>query len=96
MTPDELHETVHCTVADAEKWADPLTQAMDEFEINTPARQAAFLAQVAHESGCFRWTTEIWGPTQAQARYSGRVDLGNMQQAALQNAQDAGDNTGHF
>lgn len=28
----------------------PLNEAMAEFEINTPERQAAFLAQVAHES----------------------------------------------
>lgn len=29
---------------------DPLNAAMAEFDINTPARQAAFLAQVGHES----------------------------------------------
>lgn len=29
----------------------PLNAAMEEFEINTPARQAAFLAQILHESG---------------------------------------------
>lgn len=28
----------------------PLQQAMDEFQINTPLRIAAFLAQLAHES----------------------------------------------
>ena len=48
-------------------------------EINTPARVAAFLAQVGHESGGFRYTTEIWGPTTAQQRYDGRKDLGNPQ-----------------
>lgn len=31
-------------------FVEPLNSAMDEFEINTPERQAAFLAQVAHES----------------------------------------------
>lgn len=50
---------------------------MAEYHIDTPARQAAFLAQIAHESGCFRWVREIWGPTQAQMRYEGRPDLGN-------------------
>lgn len=79
MTPDELHEAVACTVHDAERWAEPLTAAMDEYEINTPARQAAFLAQIAHESGCFRWVREIWGPTNAQSRYEGRQDLGNTE-----------------
>ena len=32
-------------------WAGPLNAAMERFEINTPPRVAAFLAQVAHESG---------------------------------------------
>lgn len=46
-----------------------LKRAMDEFQINTPARQAAFLAQLAHESAEFRFMEEIWGPTDAQRRY---------------------------
>jgi putative chitinase len=46
-----------------------LRQAMDEFAITTPARAAAFLAQLAHESGQLRWFEEIWGPTAAQRRY---------------------------
>jgi putative chitinase len=79
MTPDELHEAVRCTVHDAERWAEPLTAAMEEFSITTPARQAAFLAQIAHETGCFRWIREIWGNTAAQMRYEGRVDLGNTE-----------------
>ena len=43
--------------------------AIAEFAIETPARSAAFLAQVAHESGQFRFMEEIWGPTPAQQRY---------------------------
>jgi putative chitinase len=46
-----------------------LVQAMAEFEINRPLREAAFLAQIAHESGEFRYLEEIWGPTPAQRRY---------------------------
>ena len=52
---------------------------MDEFEINTPDRQAAFLAQVGHESGGLHWLVELWGPTPAQTRYEGRADLGNTE-----------------
>ena len=60
-----------------------LVSAMGEFEINTPLRMAAFLAQIAHESGEFRFMEEIWGPTAAQKRYeppsSLAARLGNTQ-----------------
>jgi putative chitinase len=46
-----------------------LQNAVEEFSIATPARTAAFLAQLAHESGQFRFMEEIWGPTPAQVRY---------------------------
>jgi putative chitinase len=46
-----------------------LRAAMAEFAIESPARAAAFLAQLAHESGQFRFMEEIWGPTAAQRRY---------------------------
>ncbi len=46
-----------------------LQSAMTEFAIEAPARAAAFLAQLAHESGQFRFMEEIWGPTPAQRRY---------------------------
>jgi putative chitinase len=46
-----------------------LQQAMHEFAIETPPRAAAFLAQLAHESGQLRFFEEIWGPTAAQRRY---------------------------
>jgi putative chitinase len=50
MTPIQLTSAIGCSSMNAMKWAAPLTEAMDKFEINTPARQAAFLAQVGHES----------------------------------------------
>lgn len=46
-----------------------LRAAMTEFGIDAPARAAAFLAQLAHESGEFRFMEEFWGPTAAQRRY---------------------------
>jgi putative chitinase len=49
--------------------------AMEEFGINTPAREAAFLAQIAHESGSLRYTREI----ASGAAYEGRGDLGNTE-----------------
>ena len=57
----------------------PLETAMTEFEIVAPKRQAAFLAQLGHESNDLKWMFEIWGPTDAQKGYEGRADLGNNQ-----------------
>lgn len=45
--------------------------------LNRPHRLAQFIAQIAHESGGWKWDQEIWGPTAAQNRYDTRTDLGN-------------------
>lgn len=58
---------------DVSLYLDPLNEAMNEFHINTPLRAAAFLAQLAHESGQFRYKEEI----ASGAAYEGRDDLGN-------------------
>lgn len=63
----------------AAQWIEPLQAAFAYAHINTPKREAAFLAQVGHESGAFLYVREIWGPTSAQRRYEGRQDLGNTQ-----------------
>ncbi len=77
MTPEILAACTGARIDRAQAFAVVLPAAMTEFNIDTPARQAAFLAQVGHESGGLRWLIELWGPTPAQARYEGRVDLGN-------------------
>jgi putative chitinase len=43
----------------AAKFIEPLNAAMLEFEIFTPKRQAAFIAQIAHESGSFFYVREL-------------------------------------
>jgi putative chitinase len=53
----------------------PLIAAMDEFQINTPLRIAAFLAQVGQESGQLLYVKEL----ASGAAYEGRKDLGNTQ-----------------
>jgi putative chitinase len=52
-----------------------LQAAMAEFAIETPPRVAAFVAQLAHESGQFLFMEEIWGPTPAQRRYEPQSSL---------------------
>lgn len=78
LTPELLREAVGCTISDAERFAPLLQEACEAYNILSPARVAAFLAQVGHESGSFRYTSEIWGPTPVQERYEGRRDLGNI------------------
>ncbi|MGX9781942.1 glycoside hydrolase family 19 protein [Janthinobacterium lividum] len=52
----------------------PLNAAMAEFSIDTPQRQASFLAQVGHESGQLRYVREL----ASGVAYEGRADLGNV------------------
>jgi putative chitinase len=51
--------------------------ACTEAEINTSQRCACFIAQLAHESGEFRYFEELG--KDAGAQYEGRKDLGNLQ-----------------
>lgn len=60
-------------------YANSIEAAAKTFGINTPIRLAHWLAQLAHESGGFKYVREIWGPTDAQRRYEGRKDLGNTE-----------------
>ena len=51
-----------------------LVDSCKKYEINTPKRENCFLAQIAVESGEFRYLKEI----ASGAAYEGRVDLGNV------------------
>jgi putative chitinase len=79
LTVDQLRAATGCSTGVAGTWLRPLSDACRLYDITTPARLAAFLAQVAHESGDLHHVREIWGPTPAQQRYEGRADLGNLQ-----------------
>ena len=75
MTPAELTAIMPHAGPRAAIYADPLTITMVEFQIDTPKRQAAFLANLAHESGSLRYVEEI----ASGAAYEGRRDLGNTE-----------------
>lgn len=58
----------------AAQWIDPLNDAMSAYEIDNASRVAAFLAQIAVESGELQYVQEI----ASGAAYEGRQDLGNV------------------
>jgi putative chitinase len=51
---------------------------LNGYHINTPLRLAHFMAQIEHESGGFKWLTELGGKSYFD-KYEGRKDLGNTQ-----------------
>ena len=57
MTPERKH-LVAAGVKDPDKWLDAVVKTCAEFEINTPERIAAFIAQTAHESGGYTMLVE--------------------------------------
>ncbi|MGK5024582.1 glycoside hydrolase family 19 protein [Janthinobacterium sp. RB2R34] len=75
LTLTQLLKIMPLARARAAAFLDPLNSAMAEFGINTPARQASFLAQLAHESGQLVYVREL----ASGAAYEGRKDLGNVQ-----------------
>lgn len=62
------------TDANLDKYIPHLKVTMERYEINTPKRIGAFLAQLAHESGELRYVREI----ASGEAYEGRLDLGNI------------------
>ena len=76
ITIDQLRTIMPTLSADkAAEYLPLLNAAMAEAQINTPRRQAAFLAQLAHESGELKYFEEL----ASGAAYEGRRDLGNTQ-----------------
>lgn len=69
-----------------------LCAAAIEWEINTPLRLAAFLAQIAVESGELKWFKEL----ASGKAYNGRKDLGNTRPEAIRIAKEHGTTPGSF
>jgi putative chitinase len=76
ITDSQLRQVMPHLKADAAlRYLPHLNQAMAGDGIDTMLRTAAFIAQIAHESGEFRFMEEIWGPTDSQRRYEPPSDL---------------------
>lgn len=63
------------STSNAIKYVEYLNKYLKEFKINTPNRIIAFLSNILHESGNFKYAKEI----ASGIAYEGRLDLGNTQ-----------------
>lgn len=75
ITPDLLRAATGCSRADASTFAPHLAESCQAYGITGPHAVAAFLAQLAHESGSLRHVREIADGS----AYEGRSDLGNTE-----------------
>jgi putative chitinase len=75
MTPIELTRMMPFAASRADTYAPILTKFMPAYQIDTPKRQAAFLAQVGHETSSLKHMLEIADGS----AYEGRADLGNTE-----------------
>lgn len=83
ITKQELMSIMPLVGARADAFLQPLNDAMEIYDINTPRRQAAFLAQLAHESGEFRYMRELASGT--------AYDTGALAKALGNTPEDDGD-----
>lgn len=90
MTLAQLIQIMPLAKQRAAIFLDPLNATMDEFEINTVLRQAAFLANLAHESGQLRYVVEL----ASGVAYNNRKDLGNTKPEAIAIAKKYGNTPG--
>lgn len=77
MTTNELKQiATFATDANILLYAPILDKYMKMYSVTGKMREAAFIAQILHESGSFRYTKEI----ASGHAYEGRKDLGNVKQ----------------
>lgn len=75
MTREQLKACLpYAKDEDIDKFFGPINATIEKYQITDPKRLAAFLAQIAHESGSLKYVREL---ADGQA-YEGRKDLGNI------------------
>lgn len=96
MTPLTLSQLLkimpYASSTRAELFLPFINAAMQEFGIASKERQAAFLAQIAHESGSLRYVREIADGS----AYDSRQDLGNTRPEAIDIAMTNNTTPGRF
>jgi putative chitinase len=82
MTPQQLAQCTGCSLPDAIRWLPAITPALQRWEISTPARQAAFLAQIGVESAHLTTLQESfnYSADALQAMWPDRFDADLAQQ----------------
>lgn len=92
LTADQLKHIMPLARRRADEYVGLLNNAMAEFGIVTPIRQAMWLANIAHESGQLIYVEEI----ASGAAYDERADLGNTKPEAISIAAKHGTTPGRF
>ncbi|SAL86967.1 glycoside hydrolase family protein [Caballeronia terrestris] len=73
MNMETFQRAASLSPALAQRWLSPITAAADEFHINSPARLAAWIAQMGHESGGFRLLSESFNYAPEALRIFSRI-----------------------
>lgn len=73
ITHEELRQVMPLAGHRIDTFLEPINDTLTVYDISTPLRISAFLAQVAHESGELRYVREL----SSGQEYEGRADLGN-------------------
>jgi len=88
MTKDQFTRAASLSADLATRWYPHLVSTMAEFDISTPARQAAFIAQIGTESGGFKTLSESFNYSIAGlAIFGNRLTASQREQLGRRNGE---------